>query len=59
MKRQRFLLAFAVGGLLLGWPLLSLVERAAHGATQPVLYLYLLGAWLVLVVLAARLDRDE
>jgi hypothetical protein len=59
MKPQRILLAFACGCLLLGWPLLHVVERAAHGVAQPVLYLYLFGAWLAIVVLAALLGGDR
>ncbi len=44
---------FLVGMLLFFSPLLSLFDRAAEWGGFPVSYLYLFGAWLVLILLAA------
>lgn len=57
MTTPRLLALFALGALLFGWPALAVVERFALALDAPVLYLYLLGAWAVLVIVTARLAR--
>jgi hypothetical protein len=61
MLRQRLALLFLAGLLLWFSPLLPRVDRAGSWLGIPVLYLYLFGAWLLLIALAAlvlRLGRD-
>ena len=55
LLHQRLVALFVVGLLLFGYPLLSLfsVPRLVFGV--PLLYLYLFGAWLLIIVAAAWL----
>lgn len=53
IKGQRLLAVFLLGALLFNYPLLSLFNRAAYVAGIPVLYLYIFGAWALLIGLAA------
>ena len=52
---QRLVALFVVGVLLFGYPLMSLfsVPRLVFGV--PLLYLYLFGAWLLIIAAAAWL----
>ena len=52
-KGQRLVAVFLLGALLFNYPLLSLFNRAAYVAGIPVLYLYIFGAWALLIGLAA------
>lgn len=53
LTRQRLVGVFVLGLLLLYSPVLTLFDTAAEWAGFPVSYLYLFGAWLLLLVLAA------
>lgn len=55
LLRQRMVGAFLLGLLLLYSPLLSLFDTDTELFGFPVIYLYLFGAWLVLIVLIAWL----
>lgn len=57
MTAHRLTALFLLGAVLFGWPLLEVVERLGHGRDTPVLYLYLLGAWAVLVAATAVVLR--
>jgi Kef-type K+ transport system membrane component KefB len=48
-------LAFA----LLGWPLLAVFDRADRVGGVPLLWLYLLVAWAVVVALIAAVSRER
>ena len=50
---QRLVGVFLIGVLLLYSPTLTLFDRAAEWGGFPLSYLYLFGAWLLLVILAA------
>ena len=50
---QRLIGVFLIGVMLLYSPMLTLFDRAAEWGGIPLSYLYLFGAWLLLVVLAA------
>ncbi len=52
-KGQRLVAVFLLGALLFNYPLLSLFNRTAYLAGVPVLYLYIFGAWALLIGLAA------
>lgn len=51
---QRLVAVFLLGCLLFAYPLLAVFNVAATVAGIPVLYLYVFAAWLLLIVLAAR-----
>ncbi len=53
LTRQRLVGVFVLGLLLLYSPVLALFDVAAEWAGFPVSYLYLFGAWLLLLLLAA------
>ncbi len=53
IKSQRLIVVFLLGVLLFNYPLLALFNRTANVAGIPVLYLYIFGAWAVLIGLAA------
>ena len=53
LTRQRLVGVFVLGLLLLYSPVLALFDVAAEWAGFAVAYLYLFGAWLLLLVLAA------
>ena len=52
-QSDRLVALFALGVLLWSYPLLALFNRAALWAGIPVLYLYLFGAWALLIALMA------
>jgi len=53
LTAQRLVAIFLLGVALFNWPLLSLFNRQAELFGIPLLYLYLFGSWLVLIVLMA------
>ncbi len=53
IKSQRLVVVFLLGALLFNYPLLALFNRTASVAGIPVLYLYIFGAWALLIGLAA------
>ena len=53
LTRQRLIGIFLVGILLLCSPALTIFDHATTWHGYPVSFLYLFGAWLLLVVLAA------
>jgi predicted permease len=53
IKSQRLVVVFLLGALLFNYPLLALFNRSASVADIPVLYLYIFGAWALLIGLAA------
>ena len=60
-QRQGQQLLFVAGlfAVLLNYPLLAAFDRAGRVAGVPVLYLYVLLAWLALILLTARLVRER
>ncbi len=52
---QRLVALFLVGLLLFGYPLLSLFSAPRLVFGVPLLYLYLFGAWLLIIAAAAWL----
>ncbi len=53
VKGQRLAALFLLGNLLFNYPLLTLFNRADTVAGIPVLYLYVFGAWALLIALLA------
>lgn len=53
LTAQRLVALFLLGGVVFNWPLLSLFNRSSEVLGIPLLYLYLFGAWLALIVLMA------
>lgn len=56
---EKLLLLFALGVLLLNFPVLAIANQPAIIAGVPVLYLYLFGLWLVGIVAVAVLARTR
>ncbi len=52
-KGQRLAALFLLANLLFNYPLLTLFNRADTVAGIPVLYLYVFGAWALLIALLA------
>lgn len=53
VKGQRLAALFLFGNLLFNYPLLALFNRSDTAAGIPILYLYVFGAWALLIVLLA------
>jgi hypothetical protein len=53
LKGQRLIAAFLLGCLLLNYPLLSLFQTEGHVFGIPLLFVYIFGAWLLLIVTVA------
>ena len=53
LTRQRLVLVFLAGVLLFFSPILSLFDRQVVWLGVPVLYLYLFGAWALLIAVTA------
>lgn len=56
-QSQRLVALFALGALLLAYPVLALFNIGAIVAGIPLLYAYLFGAWGVLILLLALAVR--
>ena len=56
---QQLLFVAGLFAVLLNYPLLAAFDRAGRVAGVPVLYLYVLLAWLALILLTARLVRER
>ncbi len=56
---EKLALLFALGGLLLNFPVLAIFNRAATVAGVPVLYVYLFGVWCAGIVAVAVLARSR
>jgi hypothetical protein len=52
-QSQRLVALFLLGALLFGYPLLALFDVVGSVWGMPLLYVYLFGAWAVLIVLMA------
>jgi hypothetical protein len=52
-RTQRLVALFLLGVLLFNYPLLALFNRAAEAFGVPILYVYVFGAWAVLIALLA------
>lgn len=50
---QRLVALFLLGGLLFNFPILALFNRASEVFGIPLLYAYIFGVWLALIVLMA------
>ncbi|MRR50756.1 MAG: hypothetical protein EG825_07535 [Rhodocyclaceae bacterium] len=59
LTAQRLVAIFLLGGMVFNWPLLSLFNRSAQVLGIPLLYLYLFGAWLALIVLMAAVIEGK
>ncbi len=53
VKGQRLVALFLLGNALFNYPLLALFNRPATVGGVPLLYLYVFGAWAVLIALLA------
>lgn len=53
IKSQRLVTLFLLGNLLFNYPLLALFNRPDTIFGIPVLYAYVFGAWIVLIILLA------
>ena len=53
VKIQRLVVLFVLGNLLFNYPLLALFNRALSLGSVPLLYVYLYGAWALLIGLLA------
>jgi hypothetical protein len=53
VKGQRLVVVFLLGVVLFNYPLLALFNRTASVVGLPVLYVYIFGAWALLIGLAA------
>lgn len=53
VKSQRLVTLFLLGNLLFNYPLLALFNRPDTIFGIPVLYAYVFGAWILLIVLLA------
>jgi hypothetical protein len=53
VKGQRLAALFLLGNLLFNYPLLALFNRPAMLGGIPLLYLYVFGAWALLIALLA------
>ena len=53
IKGQRLVAVFLLGVVLFNYPLLALFNRVTDVAGIPVLYVYIFGAWGLLIGLAA------
>lgn len=58
-KGQRLAALFLLGNLFFNYPLLALFNRADSAFGVPVLYLYVFGAWAVLVALLAHVVEQR
>lgn len=54
-KGQRLVALFLLGNFLFNYPLLALFNRPHTVLGIPILYLYVFGAWALLIVLLARI----
>lgn len=52
-KGQRLAALFLLGNLLFNYPLLALFNQPATVAGVPLLYVYVFGAWILLIALLA------
>ncbi len=52
-KGQRLIALFLLGNVLFNYPLLALFNRPVSLADVPLLYLYVFGAWALLIALLA------
>lgn len=52
-KSQRLAALFLLGNVLFNYPLLALFNQPATVAGIPLLYVYVFGAWLLLIALLA------
>ncbi len=53
LKGQRFIALFLLGNALFNYPLLSLFNQPLTVAGIPLLYIYVFGAWTLLIALLA------
>ena len=53
IKGQRLVVVFLLGVVLFNYPLLALFNRTASVVGIPVVYVYIFGAWALLIGLAA------
>ncbi|RSK33298.1 hypothetical protein [Hymenobacter metallilatus] len=58
-RGQRLLFVAVLFAVLLNFPFLSVFNHAGHVAGIPVLYLYVLAAWVLLVLITGWLVRKE
>lgn len=59
VKGQRLIALFLLGNLLFNYPLLALFNKPDTLGAIPVLYLYVFGAWAVLIaLLSAVVERQ-
>lgn len=58
-KHQRLLALFLLFLLLFNYPLLSTVNKPVLAGGMPLLYLYLFGCWLLMIILLALAVRHR
>lgn len=57
--RHRLTGIFLLGCFFFYSPVLALFDRAGEWAGVPIVYVYLFGAWLIVVILAAIVAEDR
>ncbi len=58
MEQDEFwILLFVLGSLLLNWPFLSLVEKGSHILGYPLVLVYILTLWIMIILGAYLFDR--
>lgn len=58
-KHQRLLGLFLLFLLLFNYPIISIVNRPVVVGGVPLLYLYLFGAWLIMIILLAWVVKRQ
>ncbi len=56
---QRLIVIFVIGCLLLNYPLVSIVNQSRLLAGIPLLFLFIFGVWLLLILLTAIVLRRK
>ena len=56
---QRLIVIFVIGCLLLNYPLVSIVNKSRLLAGIPLLFIFIFGVWLLLILLTAIVLRQK
>ena len=59
IKSRRLAIVFILGGILLNYPILSLFNAPGFLFGIPILYLYLFGVWLLLILLTVLISLSN
>lgn len=59
IRTKRLIGLFLLGYLLFNYPLISLVNRPAQVGGIPILYAYIFGVWIVIIILVALVSSRD